>query len=159
MTRHDTRLHKPWLQPAGRMHLPSPQSAAVRLAVIPPCWQDLPRTGWRGYARCMPISSRIALLVLLVLLGLSACRKRTADLGMSDSAFVLVMSELKVVADANLPSEALRGQRRAAVLRKRGVTAAQLEALSAELNAHPQHAKRLWTAIEVRANKAPQAKQ
>jgi hypothetical protein len=122
---------------------------------MPPCWQDLPGTGWSGYARTMPISPRTALVLLL---GLSACRSRTADLGMSDSAFVLVMSELKVVADANLTSETLRGQRRDAVLRKRGVTAAQLEKLGAELNAHPQHAKRLWMEIEARANKAPQAK-
>lgn len=95
---------------------------------------------------------------LLALVSLIGCRSRTADLGMSDSAFVLVMSELKVVADDPVANETLRGQRRAAVLRKRSVTAAQLEKLSSELSRHPAHAKRLWLAIETRAMQAPQAK-
>lgn len=86
---------------------------------------------------------------------LAGCRSRKADLGMSDSAFVLVMSELKGVADAANVSDAVRAQRREAVLRRRGVTAAQLEALSGELNAHPQHAKLLWAAIEVKAFTKP----
>jgi hypothetical protein len=96
----------------------------------------------------MPRASRFALLLLLAL---SACRSRTADLGMSDSAFVQVMGELKAVADANNLTPALRAQRRDAVLRKRGVTAAQLEKLTPELTAHPQHARRLWAAIDVKA--------
>jgi hypothetical protein len=89
---------------------------------------------------------------------LGACRSRTADLGMSDSAFVLVMSELKVVADAPNISNEVRAQRREAVLRKRGVTADQLERLTGELTSHPQHARRLWSAVEVKALKSPEAK-
>jgi hypothetical protein len=96
---------------------------------------------------------RVLRFALLILLTLSACRRRTADLGMSDSAFVLVMSELKAVADANNVTPAVRAQRRDAVLRKRGVTAAQLEKLTPELTAHPQHARRLWAAIDVKAMK------
>ena len=61
-------------------------------------------------------------------------------------------------ADDPVANETLRGQRRAAVLRKRSVTAAQLEKLSSELSRHPAHAKRLWLAIETRAMQAPQAK-
>jgi hypothetical protein len=98
----------------------------------------------------MPRVSRFALLILVTL---AACRSRTADLGMSDSAFVLVMSELKVVADAPKLTPAVRAQRRDAVLRKRGVTAAQLEKLTPALTAHPQHARRLWAAIDVKALK------
>ena len=86
---------------------------------------------------------------------LAGCKGRTADLGMSDSAFVQVMSELKGVADAPNVAEAVRAQRRDAVMRRRGVTAEQLEALTDELNAHPQHAKLLWSAIEVKAFKKP----
>ncbi len=85
------------------------------------------------------------------LLVLAACRSRTADLGMSDSAFVQVMGELKAVADVQNATPDVRAQRRDAVLRKRGVTADQLEKLSTTLGAHPQHAKRLWSAIDAKA--------
>lgn len=89
--------------------------------------------------------------VVAVALLLAGCRGRKADLGMSDSAFVQVMTDLKVVADAPNVPDAVRAQRREAVLRKRGVTAAQIEELGNELTAHPQHAKQLWSAIEVKA--------
>ncbi len=98
----------------------------------------------------MPNALRLALLCLL---SLSACRSRTANLGMSDSAFVQVMGELKAVADAPNVTEPLRAQRREAVLRKRAVTASQLETLTGELTAHPAHARRLWSAIEFKAQK------
>lgn len=72
---------------------------------------------------------------------------------MSDSAFVRVMTDLKVVADYPKLTPAVRAQRRDAVLRKRGVTADQLEKLDASLAAHPNHAKLLWSAIEQNAVK------
>lgn len=98
----------------------------------------------------MLILSRAALLALFCL---SACRSRTADLGMSDSAFVQVMGELKAIADAPNVTEPVRAQRRDAVLRKRAVSAAELEKLSSELTAHPAHARRLWSGIEAKAQK------
>ncbi len=101
----------------------------------------------------MPIAPRVTPVCLFFLLSLSACRSRTADLGMSDSAFVQVMGELKAVADAANLAGPLRAQRREAVLRKRAVTASQLERLSGELTAHPAHARRLWSAIELKAQK------
>ena len=85
---------------------------------------------------------------LLCAVALTACRSRTADLGMSDSAFVQVMAELKHVADEPAVENDVRAQRRDAVLRKRGVSAARIENLAGELTAHPQHAKRLWAEIE-----------
>ncbi len=72
---------------------------------------------------------------------------------MSDSAFVQVMGELKAVADAPNVTSALRAQRRDAVLRKRAVTADQLDKLTSELTAHPAHARLLWSAIELKAQK------
>jgi hypothetical protein len=92
-------------------------------------------------------------LVLLVIVSLTGCRSRKADLGMSDSAFVQIMSDLKVVADYPNLTPAARAQRREAVFRKRGVTAAQIEKLDATLAAHPNHAKLLWAAIEQKAVK------
>jgi hypothetical protein len=120
------------------------------MAEVAPGWQALHAGGGRWYAHHMPNALRIALVCLI---GLSACRSRTADLGMSDSAFVQVMGELKAVADAPNVSGTLRAQRRDAVLRKRAVTAAQLEKTAGELTAHPAHARRLWSAIEVKAQK------
>jgi hypothetical protein len=95
--------------------------------------------------------SSLRRITLLVLLTTAGCRQRNADLGMSDSAFVQVMAELKFVADAPNVTPEVRAQRRDAVLRKRAVTAEQLEKLAATLSAHPQHAKRLWGAIDVKA--------
>lgn len=103
----------------------------------------------------MPMMTRLALLCLLAV---PACRSRTADLGMSDSAFVQVMSELKEVADAPSLTSEVRAQRRDAVLRNRKVSAEKLESLSSELTAHPQHAKRLWAAIELKASRPLQIK-
>lgn len=94
--------------------------------------------------------------LILILVAAAGCRSRTAELGMSDSAFVQVMGELKVVADAPTITEAVRAQRRDAVLRKRNVSAEQLEKLSATLAAHPQHARLLWSAIEMKAVKMAQ---
>lgn len=94
---------------------------------------------------------RLRGILIVMLIGAAACRSRTADLGMSDSAFVQVMGELKVVADASGITEPVRAQRRDAVLRKRSTSAARLEQLSATLSAHPQHARLLWSAIEVKA--------
>jgi hypothetical protein len=95
--------------------------------------------------------------LILILVALAAgCRSRTADLGMSDSAFVQVMGELKAVADAPIITETVRAQRRDAVLRKRSVSAEQLEQLLATLSAHPEHARLLWSAVEVKAMKLMQ---
>ena len=94
----------------------------------------------------------------VLLVALAGCRKPNADLGMSDSAFVQVMGELKFVADAPETSNEVRAQRRDAVLRKRGVSAAQLEKLSGTLTSHPQHAKRLWAAIELKSYKLAEKK-
>ena len=96
---------------------------------------------------------------LLCLLALSACRSSKAELGMSDSAFVQVMSELKLVADAPNVSAPVRAQRRDAVLRKRGVTAEQIERLGETLTAHPSHARQLWSAIDLKAMRMGQGKQ
>ena len=99
---------------------------------------------------------RLRGILIVMLLGAAACRSRTADLGMSDSAFVQVMGELKVVADAPGITEPVRTQRRDAVLRKRGMSAVRLEQLSATLSEHPQHARQLWSAIEMKAVKLSQ---
>jgi hypothetical protein len=119
-------------------------------------------TGYGGAIRSIMRTHRwspLSGLAMALLLGaVPACRSRTADLGMSDSAFVLVMAELKAVADVPNVSNEVRAQRREAVLRKRAVTAAQLEKLTGELTAHPQHARRLWSAVEVKSMKMTDVK-
>jgi hypothetical protein len=115
-----------------------------------PGWQGLPEAGGAGYARSM--SGTTLRILLLATVAIAGCRSKTADLGMSDSAFVLVMSELKVIADEGPTTDnAIKAQRRDAVMRKRGVSAKQLEALGATLTAHPNHAKKLWAAIDMKA--------
>lgn len=102
--------------------------------------------------------SSLRRITLVLLVSVVGCRKANADLGMSDSAFVQVMGELKFVADAPDVSIEVRAQRRDAVLRKRGVSAQQLEKLSGTLTSHPQHAKRLWAAIDLKAYKLGEKK-
>jgi hypothetical protein len=91
--------------------------------------------------------------LLVALTAIAACKSSTADLGMTDSTFVQVMSELKVIADTPTLTDAVRAQRRDAVFRKLKVTATQIETLGPTLTAHPQHARRLWAAIDVKAEK------
>jgi hypothetical protein len=98
---------------------------------------------------------RVSVMMVIVLVG---CRQRTADLGMSDSAFVQVMGELKYVADLPDVTNEVRAQRRDAVLRKHGMSADQLEKLGGSLTSHPQHAKRLWSAIDLKAFNMSQKK-
>lgn len=95
---------------------------------------------------------------LMLLLSLAGCRQRNANLGMSDSAFVQVMGELKLVADLPMLSNEVRAQRRDAVLRKYGLSAEKLEKLGGSLTSHPQHARRLWAAIDVKAFNMSQKK-
>lgn len=95
---------------------------------------------------------------VMLLVALAGCRQRNADLGMSDSAFVQVMGELKYVADLPDVTNEVRAQRRDAVLRKHRMSADQLEKLGGALTSHPQHAKRLWSAIDVKAFSLSQKK-
>jgi hypothetical protein len=91
-------------------------------------------------------------LTLALALPVAGCRSRTADLGMSDSAFVQILGELKVIADAVDTPPEVRAQRRDGVFRKYKTSAAQIEKLGPTLASHPQHAKRLWIAADQKAN-------
>lgn len=90
-------------------------------------------------------------IALLAALAAAACKPAPADLGMSDSAYVQVMAELRVVADQPNVDKGLRAQRRAAVFRKHGVDAARLERIAAELEREPQRAADLWRRIDDKA--------
>lgn len=102
--------------------------------------------------------SRLRGITLTLLMALAGCRQRNADLGMSDTAFVQIMGELKFVADLPMISDEVRAQRRDAVLRKYRVSADRLEKLGTSLTSHPQHAKRLWTAIDLKSFNLSQKK-
>jgi hypothetical protein len=83
----------------------------------------------------------------------AGCAGRDADLGMSDSTYVNAMSDLKAVADDPKLSEPLRRQRRDAIFRKYALGAEQFEKASDALSGKPEHAMRLWRAIDSRAMK------
>jgi hypothetical protein len=97
-------------------------------------------------------NSFIAVLCLGAL-SASGCRSADASLGMTDTTYVNTLSELKAVADDPALSDAVRTQRRDAVFRKYNVRAEQLEVAARALANKPDHAMRLWRAIDTRAMK------
>ncbi len=90
-----------------------------------------------------------ALAAALVVAGCG--RPAAADLGMSDSTYVDVLSRLRAVADAPDVDSTTRAARRAAVLRSAKLDAAALERASRALVADPERATTLWRRIDERA--------
>ena len=99
-----------------------------------------------------PLVTRHLLLIVLVWLGSTAgCRRSELATGVSDSAFVAVMADLKRVQDAPGMDSAQRAARRDSVLQSRGLTPAQLETAARELARNPTRAQTVWQAVEQRA--------
>lgn len=87
---------------------------------------------------------------LSVVIAMAACGRVQIVEGVSDSAFVSTMAQLRRVQnDASLDSAA-RAAARAAVLQGQGLTAAQLERAAAALAADPDRATDLWRRIDQR---------
>ena len=100
----------------------------------------------------LPRVTRHSLLTILVCLGSTAgCRRSELATGVSDSAFVAVMADLKRVQDAPGMDSAQRAARRDSVLQSRGLTPAQLETAARELARNPARAQTVWQAVEQRA--------
>ena len=101
----------------------------------------------------LPLVARHSLLVVLIGLGSAAgCRRSELATGVSDSAFVAVMADLKRVQDAPGIDSAQRAARRDSVLQSRGLTPAQLEAAALQLARNPGRAQTVWQAIQQRAS-------
>ena len=99
-----------------------------------------------------PLVARHSLLLVLVCLGsVAGCRRTQLATGVSDSAFVAVMADLKRVQDAPGVDSARRAARRDSILQSRGLTPAQLEAAARQLAQNPTRAQTVWQAIQQRA--------
>jgi hypothetical protein len=88
--------------------------------------------------------------ILVFLLAVACSRGKLAG-GVSDSTFVATMAELNRTMGGSARDSAARSAARAAVLRKHGVTAEQLEDAARALADDPQRAAAVWQAIEDRA--------
>ena len=95
------------------------------------------------------IRTRLALGVTLICSLAAGCRTRHApSLGMSDSTFVGALRELRrVQADSSL-DVTMKDSSRRMILRRFGVTSAQLEHASRVLAESPARASDLWRQIE-----------
>ena len=99
-----------------------------------------------------PLVARHSLLIVLVCLGsVTGCRRSQLATGVSDSAFVAVMADLKRVQDAPGVDSAQRAVRRDSILQSRGLTPAQLEAAAKQLAQNPGRAQTVWQAVQQRA--------
>jgi hypothetical protein len=97
----------------------------------------------------------LALVALVLMAGVSGCRRDKASAGISDSTFVATIAQLHAVnADTSLDSTG-RAAARQAVLREQGVTGEALERAARAMAADPEHALVVWTAIEQRVREAP----
>lgn len=100
--------------------------------------------------RHLPRSWPAAAAALAVSTLLAACA-RGDRLSARDSTFVATMVELRRIPAGPPADSALRQ----AVLRRRGVTARELEAVAAELADDPARAARVWRRIDQQAAAAP----
>ena len=92
------------------------------------------------------------LLRLAALLGIvGACRRPELVAGVSDSAFVRAMSDLRRLPPAPALDPQARNRARDSILRANGLTAAQLEAATLALAEDPVRASAIFRAIESRA--------
>ena len=87
----------------------------------------------------------------VVLLASAGCRRDEIISGVSDSAFVATMADLRRVQnDASLDS-ARRKMARDSVLQRRGLTPAEVERAARALARNPDRASAIWQAIDRRA--------
>ena len=104
------------------------------------------------------VARHLLLLVLVSLASAAGCRRPQLATGVSDSAFVAVMADLKRVQDAPGMDSAQRAARRDSILQSRGLTPAQLEAAAHQLAQNPGRAQTVWQAVERRSSDTTQAK-
>ena len=101
------------------------------------------------------VARHVLLLVLVSLASAAGCRRPQLATGVSDSAFVAVMADLKRVQDAPGMDSAQRAARRDSILQSRGLTPAQLESAARDLADSPTRAQTVWTAIQQRVAEPP----
>jgi hypothetical protein len=108
----------------------------------------------------MPLRALFRLPAPLLILGLiSACWRPSGGSTVSDSTFVAAMAELRTIeADQAMDSTA-RDSARTAVLRRNGISPADLEEAARAMARDPDHALAVWRAIERRTEgeRAPTA--
>lgn len=94
---------------------------------------------------------RLACMHVLILAGgITGCNRGELISGVSDSTYVATMAELRRLQRPGRDS-AQGAAARDSVLRRRGLTPAQLERASAALAEDPDRAVALWQRIESRA--------
>ncbi|HJR63254.1 MAG TPA: hypothetical protein VJ803_06085 [Gemmatimonadaceae bacterium] len=87
----------------------------------------------------------------LTIAALLGCRMGGDLAGLDESAFIVAMAELRVIATTPDLDSIRRATARDSVLRARGVTAEQLERSARSLAADPEHAMEVWQEIDRRA--------
>jgi hypothetical protein len=90
-------------------------------------------------------------ITILLIAGALGCRMGGDLAGLDESAFVVTMAELQVIARTPALDSIRRATARDSVLREHGVTAEQLERSARALAASPEHALEVWREIDRRA--------
>lgn len=88
------------------------------------------------------------ILTVLTLVAVSACGRDQVFTDMTDSTFVKLMVDLRKLPIGDVIDVPARNGRRDAILRKYGVTAAQVESTAVRLANDPARASDIWRAIE-----------
>lgn len=89
-----------------------------------------------------------SLFVVIAAVALAAgCRPAPRD-GVTDSAFVAVLAQLKRVHNATGLDSAQRAAQRASILQKEGLTAEKLDSAAKRLAQNPTRAQTVWQAVE-----------
>ncbi|HKG92842.1 MAG TPA: hypothetical protein VKA84_13150 [Gemmatimonadaceae bacterium] len=91
-----------------------------------------------------------AMLVMLVMLASAACRRGEIVSGVSDSAFIRAMVDLRRIQNNPSLDSTRRKMARDSVLQGRGLTPAELERAARALADDPERAGNIWREIEGR---------
>src|SRR4051794_15549227 len=101
--------------------------------------------------RTTSVARHLSVSGLIALATVTGCQRSRSSNGVSDSAFVAVLADLKRVQGAPGMSPSQRAASRDSILQIHGLKPAQLEQAAKQLAENPARAQTVWQAVQQRA--------
>ena len=104
-----------------------------------------------------PSSRPVLLSAYVAVIFAGACRSPEIAAGVTDSTYVAAMADIKAAQDTLTRPDQFTAAGRAVVLKRHGVTIAQIDSATRSLARDPTRASEIWRKVELRAS-APRAR-
>jgi len=101
--------------------------------------------------RTTSVARHLSVSALIAVAAITGCQRSRSSNGVSDSAFVAVLADLKRVQGAVGLSPSQRAASRDSILQIHGLKPAQLEEAAKQLAENPARAQTVWQAVQQRA--------